>query len=785
MVPRRYCCVALFLLILLGTFRGAAAAQEPAVWQAVDSMRTRLFQAQRELYAADRAADPTGAYRAAADHVDAATARYVEAVQPDLASLAPAADQLVTTALREARAAAAVGDQPTVAAAAGRVWTGLLWGSYTATLAALDAGDGAGAADWIRVREYRRSTAVSLVDDRAVQAIAALQAGRVDAATARTTVDDDLRDTYFFRFREAIDELESAAGLDYVARTANWAGHLRGYFSILRDDFATKQGPQAAAALTEALIAVERAAVTADLAAVERLADAIRARVAGYQPVELSAELVAERGQLLYLFIDLVYIEYKDGVRNGQISIPIEYQETITFREQAEKLFEELRPTIAAADPAAAERLATLLAEMEVVILDIGDKAAVKAMVEEALGLVETSLNVQVDAGDPSASFAVMDTLLDDVLVAARQGRYEDAERTRLEAYALFESGAEQRLANRAPRLTREIEGLFWEGTGGKQGLAGLLRQEAPPAAIAVTIAQLKTKLADAGQFLAAGLSWTFAAINSAVIIIREGLEAVLIIGAILGYLRSTGSPRQYSLWMYLGVLAALALSLLTWWAARSLITISAANRELIEGVTSLIAVVVLFYVTNWLFHKVYVVDWLTFVREQAQKALTTGSALVLAGLGFTVVYREGFETVLFYQALLFDAEAAAVWVGFLVGSVIILGIAYAILRMSKRLPLKPFFTVTGVLLLLLAFSFTGAGIRELQEAGLINATLVAWVPEHIVLMEALGIFPTLETTLAQMIFVCAVIGTFGYSRWRGRVAPAGSVSQTKRLTER
>lgn len=261
------------------------------------------------------------------------------------------------------------------------------------------------------------------------------------------------------------------------------------------------------------------------------------------------------------------------------------------------------------------------------------------------------------------------------------------------------------------------------------------------------------------------GLTITITSVNSAAIIVREGLEAVLVLGAVLGYLGATQDGKKYVSWVYAGIVAAIVLSFATWWVAQWLITVTPASREVIEGMTSLIAVAVLLYVTNWLFHKVYVLDWMSFVKEQVGRALGTGSALALAGLGFAVVYREGFETVLFYRALLFDAEPLPVVIGFVAGCVIILALAYAILHMSRRLPLKPFFTATGVLLLLLAINFTGAGVHELQEAGVIATSPLAGVPRSVVLQEALGIFPTLETILAQVIFVLIVILTFGYSR--------------------
>ena len=478
---------------------------------------------------------------------------------------------------------------------------------------------------------------------------------------------------------------------------------------------------------------------------------------------------VARRSQLLYLFTDLIYVEYKDGVRNGQITIPIEYQEAVTFRSQAQAIFEELRPVMAANDGPAAERYGRLLAELETIMAGLDEPEAVQVRVNEGLDIIERTLKVSAGAGDSGAARVAINTLLNDIVSAAQEGRYQEAERSRLEAYALFENGMEQRLANRAIVLSRELEGLFWEGSGGQAGLATLLREQAPPEEVQAGVTLLSAKLDRGQNLLAAGLTGILAALNSLAIIIREGLEAVLIVGAVLGYLRATRAPGKYSLWVYLGVIVAILLSLLTWVAAGSLLTISAASRELLEGLTSLVAVAVLFYVTNWLFHKVYVVDWLTFIKEQVGQALNSGSALALAALGFTVVYREGFETVLFYQALLFDAETGWVLLGFGVGLVIILAVAYAMLHLSQRLPLKPFFTVTGSLLLLLAFSLTGKGVRELQEAGVIGATLLSWLPENLLLIELFGLFPTLETTMAQAGLVAAVAVTFAISRRQGQ----------------
>lgn len=777
MKPRLLLLPVLFALLW---FSRPAQAQSLPLWQTAEEIRAALFQAQNELYAAARAADPQPHYDAAASQVENAAALYRDHLAPGLA--AEPSTSLVAD-LEMAAEAAADGDAPRLAAARGRFWGHLLQGSYLAVQEAMANEDATAAANWLRLREYRDATRVSVVEDAAAQALADWQAGQMTTAAAQTAVADDLRDATFFRLRAALDELDAAAAKGFPSRAAEWAGLAEGYFALLQTDIARQLGTDAAAALHDQFATLTAAAIAGEWTVVTAQTTAIRTALADYQPVQLAAAAIAKRGQLLYLFTDLVSIEYQNGVRDGAITIPIEYQEAVTFRAQAEAIFTELRPIIAERDPAAATRLAELLAEMETTITALGDPADVKQMVDEALLLISHSLQVEPDANDLAAAFLVIATLLDEIVAAAGRGDYAGAEQSRLEAYAVFESGPESHLANRAPRLSRQLEGLFWEGSEGAPGLATLLAQEAGEAEISTAVAQIKTSLAEAESFLAAGLTGVLAALNSAAIIIREGLEAVLIIGAILGYMAAVPKSRRYIKWVYAGVLAAIALSLLTWWASLHLITISVANRELIEGVTSLIAVAVLFYVTNWLFHKVYVVDWLHYVKEKVGHALSGGSAWLLVGLGFTVVYREGFETVLFYQAMLFDADGTAVLSGFLLGTAVILVVAVLMLRLSQRLPLKPFFAATGLLLMLLAFNFTGSGIRELQEAGVVSATWLAWMPENLLLMETLGIFPTLETSLAQLVFVAAIVITFSYSRWQGksrRMVQAAKLNQSE-----
>jgi hypothetical protein len=165
------------------------------------------------------------------------------------------------------------------------------------------------------------------------------------------------------------------------------------------------------------------------------------------------------------------------------------------------------------------------------------------------------------------------------------------------------------------------------------------------------------------------------------------------------------------------------------------------------------VATLVLFYVSYWLLSKMEVVKWNHFVKSKVQDALDSGSVLALATAAFLAVYREGFETVLFYKALFVSGTAAGampVVGGIVVGSVVLVGVYIAINRFGVRLPLKPFFAVTSAFLYYMAFVFAGKGIAELQEGGLVGTTIVPWAPR----IPALGIYPTVESLGAQGVLV-------------------------------
>ena len=252
-------------------------------------------------------------------------------------------------------------------------------------------------------------------------------------------------------------------------------------------------------------------------------------------------------------------------------------------------------------------------------------------------------------------------------------------------------------------------------------------------------------------------------ALQSFIIILREGLEAILIVGALMTFLVKMGaSHRKRDI--NLGVGAALGASVATAVAIETVFHLSPARQEMLEGVTMVVAAIVLFYVSYWLLSKMEVVKWNHFVKSKVNDALTSGSSLALASAAFLAVYREGFETVLFYKALFLtggDHSGMPITAGILAGAAVLVAVYVAISRFGVRLPLKPFFALTSAFLYYMAFVFAGKGVAELQAGGLLPTTVVSWVPR----LPALGIYPTLESSLAQAVLLAllllALIWTF------------------------
>jgi high-affinity iron transporter len=357
------------------------------------------------------------------------------------------------------------------------------------------------------------------------------------------------------------------------------------------------------------------------------------------------------------------------------------------------------------------------------------------------------------DSSGASAAAAASMTLLDQSLTAARNGRSSEASDRAFDAYLAFEP-IETPARARNPGVVSTMEKHFADFKGAIRG-NDLGSAERSRDAIEANMQRVVDLTRPPG-------SGSEAFWQSFLIILREGFEAILVIGAVVAFLLKTGHrERLRSIWLGIGL--ALACSALTAIVLRTVLKALPATQEIIEGGTLLIAVVVLFSVSYWLISRVEAAKWQAFIRDKVTVALEQGGGRALAFVAFLAVYREGAETALFYQALFNEGAHVAlpITLGIVLGFVA-LGIIFTLFyRFGVRIPLRPFFSVTSVLLYYMAFVFMGKGVRELQEGNVVPISVIRGLPS----IEALGFYPTWQTFLAQLLllglFVFAVAKTF------------------------
>ena len=255
-------------------------------------------------------------------------------------------------------------------------------------------------------------------------------------------------------------------------------------------------------------------------------------------------------------------------------------------------------------------------------------------------------------------------------------------------------------------------------------------------------------------------------------IIVREGLEAILVIAAIIAYLVKSGNGKILKN-VYIGALFGVAASFI---AAGGLFYLkkvwvgAGQSQEVIEGITALIAVCVLFYVSNWMISKSEAASWSRYIDGKVQSSVAVGSGFALAFTAFLCVFREGAEVVLFYQPMLYEGNAGMVWAGFGTGCVLLVFIYLAITKLSIKLPLKVFFTATGILMAVMCVSFLGSGIKELAEGNVFDLSLrVPGIPENDII-QIFGIYPYLETLVPQIILAVILLITFMIAYYRGKM---------------
>jgi high-affinity iron transporter len=395
-------------------------------------------------------------------------------------------------------------------------------------------------------------------------------------------------------------------------------------------------------------------------------------------------------------------------------------------------------------------------------------------LVAVATGALLAPAAAHADDGQFADARAQVETarqLTQEAVDAAASGDRERGYQLARTAYLDHFEHAEVPLRLRDPNLVLDVEFAFAELRNGIRDGKPVSQLQDTKQEILLGLRDVDRTLAEKG-FVAPLLAFLF----SFGILFREGLESVLLIAILLGSLAS-GRATGYRRPLALGVLAAIGATVLIWLLATLVLDIAPVQRELLEGVTAVVAVVVLFLVSFWLVAQLEQRRRLEFTRARVSAAIAAGSSLAFAGLGFTAVFREGFETVLFYQALAIFAKGLGLWVALgAAAAAVALGIAaYAVIVLGRKLPFKQLLVAGASTLLLLSVAFAGNAVRSLQEAAWLPVTPIDgdWARLPIFLAELTGIHPTREGILVQVallsVYVVGAAYVFGWKRFRRR----------------
>lgn len=242
------------------------------------------------------------------------------------------------------------------------------------------------------------------------------------------------------------------------------------------------------------------------------------------------------------------------------------------------------------------------------------------------------------------------------------------------------------------------------------------------------------------------------------VILLREGLEAILVVAAIIAYLIKAGHKRIIR-YIYLGLFAGIAASGVVAALFGLLFNGSGPEQEITEGVIALIAMVMLLYTSNWMMNRSSTHAWNEYIHKQTAAALSKGSVLSFVLLSFLAVFREGAETVIFYQAIfaVANGEDSMIWAGFATAAAVLVVIFLLIRFASVRIPIRPFFTGTSALMSIFVVVFAGGGVHALIEGDAIPGMFIQGLPTN----DWIGFYPYVETIVAQIIAAIVVVVLF------------------------
>jgi high-affinity iron transporter len=749
------------------TAAGQASEGNPP-WRSADRITTELFSAQTDLILGDS----SGA------SIEKSENALSGPLRRGLADSAPAELGLIERQLGRARRALAAGDSVALAAARGTITAALRRGSFHRSIDLTAAGKAEAARQWLQIRDFRQSTRVTRVGTEATDSLIALADGDLTPEEAVIQVRKDLLDTYQSRLGTNREEAGKAADRNFPERLAETAAIVDGYWQIIAGEYREQRGAAAADKASREFGQLAAAAAATDQPAFHRADRATTDDLDGFTAAPFTDEEQARRAAQLTRFLDLIPKEYDHGTDDGRITIPFELLEATAFDDGVEQAFNDLKSDLVERDPAAVEEIEADLALLKKYVNEANEQTRIVDL--DQVNEVHDRLADRFDGIFPDewkessdeADYDLVDISVDQMMAAISAGQKNLAEQARLAAYAFFEFGPELKLNAFDPQLVAEVEGLFWYGARGVPGLATLVSNGAPTSEVRETTLELDEALKEAREKTGEGVSDGTAITNAALIVFREGLEAILIIAAITASM--IGARAALRKPVYRGALLALPASLLGFVLAVALLGSLAAYGEKVEAVVGVVAIGVLVIVLNWFFHRVYWTEWIATHRKRG-KALTGGVAAgaaagtaTIAGLyvlGFTSVFREGMETVLFLQALQLSSGVGVVAAGVGLGLAGTAIVGFITFKAERKLPYKKMLIVTGVLIALVLFIMVGNTVRTLQGVG--------WFPIHPIDVDIplwmgtwLGIHPAVETLLAQVLAVVFVIGSYWAAGW-------------------
>jgi high-affinity iron transporter len=757
-IQHRFLIAILIGLLAACNSLGAARAVSNSPAQLAESIRSALIQAQLSL-----PRDPEMAARL----VREAEAAYQAGLSGFISASNPDADVRVTSAFRALKNSVSRGDPAMFAAARAQAWTGILAGSYTIVEEAITNGDGTTAQIWLPLREFRTATRFSRPNVGATVTVESFTSGNTSAEDALLAVRADVLDTYQARLTESLHDLQTAEANGFAARRAELAALAKGYFFILSPAYLEQRGEAALQVAQTAFHDLSSSAIDTSAQLNEKLL-AVENALDNFRAAPLSpAEQSRRAGQLLR-FLSLVPVEYGRGVVDGRVTQDIEIQEAITFHTGAYAAFADLKDLLGALDPNQTARadiifesLGKQLSEASTNRL-VASPEAIKSQTKELSTILEGLIPEEWLKSSAQGDFDVIASMLDQMQAAVRNGEYALAESSRLDAYAIMETGPEARLMVFAPELKLQLEELFWNGQGKSKGLAYLIKNQASYSDVKATRLQLDVHLSEAQTELTRNTAPTAIAMNSGIIVFREGLEAVVILASLMSSLKSA-EERKYRKPMWLGSVLALVATALTWLLAHEVLQSLARYGEKLEAVVSMLAIVVLLVIMNWFFHKTYWTSWLANFHATKRRLLheETGLFLGLIALGFTSVYREGFEIVLFLQALVLEGGVPVVLLGVIGSSIAVALVGMIVFRLQKNLPYMKILVITGILIGSVLLQMVGSTVHVLQVVG--------WLPIHVIqgldlpywLGTWFGIYPTWEGLSLQVAALSFVIGSY------------------------